>query len=218
MRFGLLLTPLEWLWTAIGVILTILGTLTHFSFPAEMPWLGGYSFSLQIGGMLLTACLAGPVAAVYAQIVYLGLGLAGLQVFAQGGGWQYLYQPTFGYLLGFLPGAWVCGTLAFQQRDPKPSPSRPTRQGRLRLPASPETSLGNSALPQVGLQELGSGSLAALVLVHITGIIYLLATQPWDRQLLQLIQLYSGYTLPGQVIVASFVSVMALLLRRLLLF
>ncbi|MGQ9837444.1 MAG: biotin transporter BioY [Cyanobacteriota bacterium] len=216
MRFGLLLTPLEWLWTAIGVILTILGTLTHLSFPAEVPWLGGYSFSLQIGGMLLTACLAGPMAAVYAQIVYLGLGLAGLQVFAQGGGWQYLYQPTFGYLLGFLPGAWVCGTITFQQPDPNSSSSssQRTRQRRLRLPASPET----DALPQVGLQELGCGSLAALVLVHITGIIYLLATQPWDRQLLQLIQLYSGYTLPGQVIVASFVSVIALLLRRLLLF
>ncbi|MEN9224230.1 MAG: biotin transporter BioY [Thermostichus sp. HHBFW_bins_43] len=214
MRSGLLLTPLEWLWTAIGVILTILGTLTQLSFPPELPGLGGYSFSLQIGGMLLTACLAGPVAAVYAQIVYLGLGLAGLQVFAQGGGWQYLYQPTFGYLLGFLPGAWVCGTIAFRQRDPKPS--RRVRQRRLSLPAATEISA--QRIPPVRLQELGSGSLAALVLVHLTGIIYLLATQTWDGELLGLIQLYSGYTLPGQMIVASFVSVVALLLRRLLLF
>ncbi|MEN9222178.1 MAG: biotin transporter BioY [Thermostichus sp. BF3_bins_97] len=214
MRSGLLLTPLEWLWTAIGVILTILGTLTQLSFPPELPGLGGYSFSLQIGGMLLTACLAGPVAAVYAQIVYLGLGLAGLQVFAQGGGWQYLYQPTFGYLLGFLPGAWVCGTIAFRQRDPKPS--RRARQRRLSLPAATEISA--QRIPPVRLQELGSGSLAALVLVHLTGIIYLLATQTWDGELLGLIQLYSGYTLPGQMIVACFVSVVALLLRRLLLF
>lgn len=216
MRSGLLLTPLEWLWTAIGVILTILGTLTHLSFPAEIPWLGGYSFSLQIGGMLLTACLAGPVAAVYAQIVYLGLGLAGLQVFAQGGGWQYLYQPTFGYLLGFLPGAWICGTIAFRKQDPRPSPSLRGRQGRLSLPAG--TASLPQRLPTVGLQDLGSGSLAALALVHLTGIVYLLATQSWDGELLGLIQLYSGYTLPGQMIVASFVSVMALLLRRLLMF
>ncbi|MEN9201648.1 MAG: biotin transporter BioY [Thermostichus sp. DG_1_6_bins_120] len=218
MRSVLLLTPLEWLWTAIGVILTILGTLIHLSFPAEMPWLGGYSFSLQMGGMLLTACLAGPMAAVCAQIVYLGLGLAGVQVFAQGGGWQYLYQPTFGYLLGFLPGAWVCGTLAFRKRDPKPHPSRREYQGRPRLPAPSETTLGNGSIVPVGLRELGAASLAAVALVHVTGIIYLLGTQAWDQQLLELIRLYSLYTLPGQVIVASFASLLALLLRRLLLF
>jgi biotin transport system substrate-specific component len=196
MRAGRLLTPLEWLWTAIGVILTILGTLTQVSLPPQWPGVGGYSFSLQIGGMLLTACLAGPVAAVCAQLVYLGLGLAGLQVFAQGGGWQYLYQPAFGYLLGFLPAAWACGTMAFRQRDPYvlPSISAPVR-----------------------LQDLAAASLVALTLVHLTGIIYLLATQPWDRELLKLLRLYSGYTLPGQLIVVSFAAVIALILRRLLL-
>ncbi|MFS8864675.1 MULTISPECIES: biotin transporter BioY [unclassified Synechococcus] len=209
MRSGLLLTPLEWLWTAIGVILTILGTLTHLSFPSELPGLGGYSFSLQIGGVLLTACLAGPVAAVCAQIVYLGLGLAGLQVFAQGGGWQYLHQPTFGYLLGFLPAAWACGTIAFRQRDPHSLPSSSVRQRT--------AAVKRLAAPPVGLQELGSGSLVALALIHLTGIVYLLATQPWNQELLRLIRLYSGYTLPGQLIVASFAAVMAVLLRRLLL-
>jgi biotin transport system substrate-specific component len=196
MRAGRLLTPLEWLWTAIGVILTILGTLTQVSLPPQWPGVGGYSFSLQIGGMLLTACLAGPVAAVCAQLVYLGLGLAGLQVFAQGGGWQYLYQPAFGYLLGFLPAAWACGTMAFRQRDPYvlPSISAPVR-----------------------LQDLAAASLVALTLVHLTGIIYLLATQPWNGELLKLLRLYSGYTLPGQLIVVSFAAVIALILRRLLL-
>lgn len=48
-----------------------------------------------------------------AQIAYLTLGLSGFQVFAQGGGLHYLSQPTFGYLLGFVPGAWLCGFLAF---------------------------------------------------------------------------------------------------------
>ncbi|MFS8777252.1 biotin transporter BioY [Synechococcus sp. W70.1] len=196
MRAGRLLTPLEWLWTAIGVILTILGTLTQVSLPPQWPGVGGYSFSLQIGGMLLTACLAGPVAAVCAQLVYLGLGLAGLQVFAQGGGWQYLYQPAFGYLLGFLPAAWACGTMAFRQRDPHllPSISAPVR-----------------------LQDLAAAGLVALALVHLTGIIYLLATQPWNGELLKLLRLYSGYTLPGQLIVVSFAAVIALILRRLLL-
>jgi biotin transport system substrate-specific component len=209
MRAGRLLTPLEWLWTAIGVILTILGTLTQVSLPPQWPGVGGYSFSLQIGGMLLTACLAGPVAAVCAQLVYLGLGLAGLQVFAQGGGWQYLYQPAFGYLLGFLPAAWACGTMALRQWDPHllPTSLLPRRNPYL-LP---------SISAPVRLQDLAAASLVALALVHLTGIIYLLATQPWNGELLKLLRLYSGYTLPGQLIVVSFAAVIALLLRRLLL-
>jgi biotin transport system substrate-specific component len=209
MRAGRLLTPLEWLWTAIGVLLTILGTLTQVSLPPQWPGVGGYSFSLQIGGMLLTACLAGPVAAVCAQLVYLGLGLAGLQVFAQGGGWQYLYQPAFGYLLGFLPAAWACGTMAFRPRDPHllPTSLLPRRNPYL-LP---------SISAPVRLQDLAAASLVALTLVHLTGIIYLLATQPWNGELLKLLRLYSGYTLPGQLIVVSFAAVIALILRRLLL-
>jgi len=209
MRSGRLLTPLEWLWIAIGVILTILGTLTQVSLPPQWPGVGGYSFSLQIGGMLLTACLAGPVAAVCAQLVYLGLGLAGLQVFAQGGGWQYLYQPAFGYLLGFLPAAWACGTMAFRQRDPYVLPTS-------LLPRRNPYLLPSISAP-VRLQDLAAASLVALALVHLTGIIYLLATQPWNGELLKLLRLYSGYTLPGQLIVVSFAAVIALLLRRLLL-
>jgi biotin transport system substrate-specific component len=170
---------------------------------------GGYSFSLQIGGVLLTACLAGPVAAVCAQIVYLGLGLAGLQVFAQGGGWQYLYQPAFGYLLGFLPAAWACGTMAFRQTDPHlPRASFPPRRNPYVQP---------SLSAPVRLQDLAAAGLVALTLVHLTGITYLLATQPWNGELLQLLRLYSGYTLPGQLIVVSFAALLALILRRLLL-
>ncbi|ABD00871.1 biotin transport system substrate-specific component [Thermostichus sp. MS-CIW-21] len=209
MRSGRLLTPLEWLWIAIGVILTILGTLTQVSLPPQWPGVGGYSFSLQIGGVLLTACLAGPVAAVCAQIVYLGLGLAGLQVFAQGGGWQYLYQPAFGYLLGFLPAAWACGTMAFRQTDPHlPRASFPPRRNPYVQP---------SLSAPVRLQDLAAAGLVALTLVHLTGITYLLATQPWNGELLQLLRLYSGYTLPGQLIVVSFAALLALILRRLLL-
>ena len=33
---------------------------------------------------------------------YLAVGLLGLPVFSSGGGLSYIYQPTFGYLLGFL--------------------------------------------------------------------------------------------------------------------
>jgi biotin transport system substrate-specific component len=50
-------------------------------------------FAILAGGMLP------PRYALQSQLAYLLLGLAGLPVFAQGGGLGYIFQPTFGYLL-----------------------------------------------------------------------------------------------------------------------
>ena len=44
-------------------------------------------------------------------VIYLLLGLCGLPVFTKGAGLSYLLQPTFGYLLGFVPAAWLCGKI-----------------------------------------------------------------------------------------------------------
>lgn len=44
--------------------------------------------------------------------VYVALGLSGVPVFTQGGGPGYIFQPTFGYLLGFIAGAWLTGKLS----------------------------------------------------------------------------------------------------------
>jgi biotin transport system substrate-specific component len=43
---------------------------------------------------------------------YIALGLAGLPVFAYGGGPAYVFSPTFGYLVGFLLASFVGGRLA----------------------------------------------------------------------------------------------------------
>jgi biotin transport system substrate-specific component len=70
----------------------------------------------QIGAVLLTGCLGGKNAGLLAQVAYIFLGLTWLPVFAQGGGMGYLKEPSFGYILGFMPGAWLCGWLAFRWR------------------------------------------------------------------------------------------------------
>ena len=44
------------------------------------------------------------------------MGLTLLPVFSEGGGIGYVKLSQFGYLLGFIPGAWICGYLAFQAR------------------------------------------------------------------------------------------------------
>ena len=43
--------------------------------------------------------------------VYIAAGLAGAPVFAAGGGPGYIVRPTFGYILGFLAGAFIAGLI-----------------------------------------------------------------------------------------------------------
>ena len=113
--------PTELLWAFIGLILTIIGTHVGASIAAP-PWawfqsgihVHSLGVSYQIGAVLLIGCLGGRNSAALSQIAYLFLGLLDFPVFTNGGGLDYYQEPTFGYLLGFVPGAWVCGWLAFQ--------------------------------------------------------------------------------------------------------
>lgn len=105
-------TPTELLWMLLGMFLTVWGTLLQFT-------IGNYVFTLQIAGLLLTGYLAGGRAACGSQVLYLAMGLAGYDVFNQGGGLSYIYNPSFGYLLGFVPAAWLCGSLADRVKSSK---------------------------------------------------------------------------------------------------
>ena len=76
-------------------------------------------FTLQTLFTLLAGMLLGPKLGATAVGVYIVLGLAGLPVFTQGGGPSYVFQPTFGYIIGFAIGAYVTGKIAHAQ--PRPS-------------------------------------------------------------------------------------------------
>jgi biotin transport system substrate-specific component len=45
-------------------------------------------------------------------LLYIAEGLSGLPVFANGGGPQYVFSPTFGFIVGYLPMAYVIGRVA----------------------------------------------------------------------------------------------------------
>ncbi len=66
----------------------------------------------QIQGLLLTSLLCGPEIGTISAISYLIIGLFYLPVFHGGGSVGYILTPQFGYLLGFIPAAWTCGSLA----------------------------------------------------------------------------------------------------------
>lgn len=59
-------------------------------------------FTLQTLAAMLAGILLSRWAGVTSQVVYLAIGLIGLPIFSQGGGFGYIFNPTFGYLL-FLP-------------------------------------------------------------------------------------------------------------------
>jgi len=67
----------------------------------------------QTFAVLMLAALLGPARAALCLLAYIAEGAAGLPVFAQGkGGLVALFGPTGGYLIGFVPAAYLVGFLA----------------------------------------------------------------------------------------------------------
>ncbi|WP_263975177.1 biotin transporter BioY [Leptolyngbya sp. 7M] len=191
--------PTQLMWALIGLILTIGGTLLE-AFIVSFPWSwtqhGVQAHSLgvtcQIAAVLLVGCLGGSSAAAISQIAYLILGLTWFNVFTQGGGFDYVHRPSFGYLLGFVPGAWICGWLAF------------------RLPRRLEN-LALSCL--MGLAAIHATGIGYILLAHAA------KWQGFEAlSVPETLMTYSVTPLPGQLALVCAVTVLAAFLRRLMLY
>lgn len=188
--------PNELLWALIGLLLTIGGTFLE-AFVTNPPWAwseqGIDTVSLgvtyQIGAVLLAGCLGGRNAGALSQIAYIVLGL-NLPVFTQGGGIGYLKEPSFGYLLGFIAGAWLCGFLAF------------------RMPPRLESLAFSCICGLLTIHIYGLGYLMIFHTIH--------GGVADGLSLMEAIVKYSIYPLPGQMAVACAVTVLAFALRQLM--
>lgn len=76
-------------------------------------------FTMQLMFTTLAGVLLGANLGAVSVGVYLAIGLIGIPVFTKGGGIGYIFQPTFGYLIGFMIGAYVTGKIV--ERYEKPS-------------------------------------------------------------------------------------------------
>lgn len=76
-------------------------------------------FTMQWFFVLMAGFLLGSRRAFSSVLAYLIVGLAGVPVFAAGGGPAYLIRPTFGFLLGFAFAAWSIGWLCERMRPTK---------------------------------------------------------------------------------------------------
>ena len=75
-------------------------------------------FTLQTLMVMFAGLILGSRRGALSQVLYLVLGLMGLPIFAQGGGPAYILQPSFGFLLGFAPGAYVIGKILEGEKIP----------------------------------------------------------------------------------------------------
>ncbi|NEP12398.1 MAG: biotin transporter BioY [Symploca sp. SIO2C1] len=192
--------PNELLWALIGLLLTIGGTfLEAFITNPPWDWLGqgvniiSLGVTCQIGAVLLAGCLGGKNAGALSQIAYVVLGLLGynFRIFTEGGGIDYVKQLSFGYILGFIVGAWICGLISF------------------RVPLRVE-SLAFSCL--CGLLTIHLCGVSYLVIFHS---IFDSGTLG-DLSLIEAIMKYSIVPIPGQLVVVCAVTVLAFTLRQLM--
>ncbi len=74
-------------------------------------------FTLQTLMVMFAGLLLGSRRGALSQVLYLTLGLMGLPIFAQGGGPAYILQPSFGFLIGFIAGAFTIGRVLEKKAD-----------------------------------------------------------------------------------------------------
>jgi len=185
------------LWATIGLLLTIGGTFVQ-AHTINGPWdwskqgiqIQTLEVSYQIGAVLLTGCVGGKNAALLSQLAYVILGLTWLPIFERGGGWDYVTEPGFGYLLGFIVGAWLCGYLAFKTK------------ARLQ-------SLTLSCL-------VGFGTIHLIGIVYLTVLYYWTGLGDKINSLVEGITIYSIYPLPGQLAILCAVTLVAFVIRKLM--
>ena len=91
-------------YTALFAALTAVGAFL------KIP-LGVSSITLQFLFTAMAGVMLGAGGGALSQAVYVALGLLGLPIFTAGGGFSYVLQPTFGFLLGLIPSAAVIGAM-----------------------------------------------------------------------------------------------------------
>ncbi|MDZ7797335.1 MAG: biotin transporter BioY [Candidatus Marinimicrobia bacterium] len=88
-------------------VVLMMAALSRISIPLQPVPVTGQTL-----GVMLTGVMLGRKRALAAMIIYIGMGVTGFPVFAAGTfGAATLIGPTGGYLLGFIPAAFIMGYL-----------------------------------------------------------------------------------------------------------
>lgn len=99
-------------WCALFTVLIIVGAFIKIPIPV-------CPFTLQFFFTTMAGVILGPKRGAISVSLYTILGLIGLPVFAEGGGFWYILKPTFGYMIGFIVGSFVTGILINKLKESK---------------------------------------------------------------------------------------------------
>lgn len=106
MKQNKLFTTINIIYCALFIALITIGAFIQIPVP-HMDY-----FTLQFFFVLLAGIILGSKLGTLSVLLYVVIGLTGLPVFASGGGIAYLLRPSFGYLLGFVAGAYITGLVS----------------------------------------------------------------------------------------------------------
>lgn len=106
------ITTREMILVALFTALTAIGAF--LSIP-----IGNVPITLQSIFTILAGLLLGPRLGALSQLIYVLLGLSGVRIFAGfSGGPQTIFSPSFGFLIGFIPAAFVIGKITHGEKNP----------------------------------------------------------------------------------------------------
>lgn len=93
---------------SLSTALIAIGAFIKIPLPMEM------FITMQVFFVILSGFLVGRLSFISA-LAYLCIGLVGIPIFAAGGGFMYIFKPSFGYILAFIPACYITGLLTQKQ-------------------------------------------------------------------------------------------------------
>lgn len=106
---------------AVDAALVVAGVIAVALLARVSFFIGPVPITGQTAGVVLVGAALGARRGAASMVTYMLAGLAGLPVFAGGvGGVLYVLAPSFGFVLGFIPAAFVAGYFAERAWDRKP--------------------------------------------------------------------------------------------------
>lgn len=104
------ITTSEMTLCALFTVLTAVGAFIKIPIPVV-------PFTLQFLFTMMAGLLLGGRLGAFSVGLYAVLGLIGLPIFAEGGGFWYLLKPSFGYIIGFVMGSYVTGKMTEKKEN-----------------------------------------------------------------------------------------------------
>lgn len=100
------------------ILVALFTALTAVGAYIQIP-LGAVPITLQFMFTALAGVMLGSRLGALSQLIYLFIGILGVPVFASGKvGFSAILSPSFGYLLGFVLGAYVIGKITEKTKSP----------------------------------------------------------------------------------------------------